>query len=324
MIKESEPNSTPIEIDPPFLSRFQCGNTGIDYLHCIDSGKPGPHAMITSVVHGNEFSGAISVAELIDNPPTLLHGRLSLCFVNADACSRFDRDRPWHSRFIDEDLNRVWNDDVLSGPRLSLELGRARDLRQTIDSVDYLLDLHSMASDSPAIILAGSTDRGQEFAKNLSVGLPIVLDQGHQAGQRLRDYGDFNEEVSDKTALLIECGQHWRTETVHTARKAAAAFLATLDMIEDESPQPSEPASLVIRVTDTITATSNVFEFTKNYNGLDLIGAAGTVIAKDGDQKITTPYDGCVLVMPTHGVQHGQTAVRLGRILSENGDSSGC
>lgn len=324
MIKEPEPHSTPIEIEPPFLSRFQCGNTGIDYLHCVDSGRPGPHAMITSVVHGNEFSGAISVAELIDNPPTLQLGRLSLCFVNAEACSRFDRERPWHSRFIDEDFNRVWNDDVLSGPRLSLELGRARDLRQTIDSVDYLLDLHSMASDSPAIILAGSTDRGREFAKELNIGLTIVLDQGHQAGQRLRDYGEFNAERSQKTALLVECGQHWRATTVHTARKAATAFLSALNMVRDENPRTSEPASSVIRVTDTITATSNVFEFTENYSGLEQIGAAGTTIANDGDLVITTPYDGCVLVMPTHGVQLGQTAVRLGRVLPEIGDSSGC
>ena len=39
----------------------------------------------------------------------------------------------------------------------------------------------------------------------------------------------------------------------------------------------------------------------------------GTVIAKDGGREIRTPYDNCVLVMPTRRITKGQTAVRLGR-----------
>ena len=40
----------------------------------------------------------------------------------------------------------------------------------------------------------------------------------------------------------------------------------------------------------------------------------GTVLATDGDQVWRTPYDDCVLVMPsTAHVKPGNTMVRLGR-----------
>jgi len=323
MTKEPESLSNPIEIEPPFLSRFQCGNTGIDYLHCVDSGKPGPHAMITSVVHGNEFSGAIAVAELIDNPPALREGKLSLCFANAEACIRFERSHPWHSRFIDEDLNRLWDEEVLNGPRLSLELERARELRSTIDSVDYLLDLHSMASVSPPVILAGSTVKGRRLAERLALGITIVMDDGHKAGRRLRDYGEFSEEDSAKTALLIECGQHWQSQSVRLARKSANRFLDTLGMISSVDQDAKIPTAKVIQITHTITANSNLFEFSEDYRGFETIAKAGTVIAKDGGMDVTTPCENSILVMPTHGVLSGQTAVRLGRILVDGETNNG-
>ncbi|HEY1506592.1 MAG TPA: peptidase M14, partial [Stellaceae bacterium] len=39
----------------------------------------------------------------------------------------------------------------------------------------------------------------------------------------------------------------------------------------------------------------------------------GTVIARDGGKEIRTPYDDCVLIMPSRRFARGQTAVRLGR-----------
>ena len=46
---------------------------------------------------------------------------------------------------------------------------------------------------------------------------------------------------------------------------------------------------------------------------LEVIPEAGTVIARDGKRAVTTPYDDCVLVMPSLRLKPGQTAVRLGR-----------
>jgi len=46
------------------------------------------------------------------------------------------------------------------------------------------------------------------------------------------------------------------------------------------------------------------------------VPAAGTLLARDGAREIRTPYDDCVLVMPTRRPRRGETAVRLGRRVS--------
>ena len=56
------------------------------------------------------------------------------------------------------------------------------------------------------------------------------------------------------------------------------------------------------------------FEFTQAYTGNEVLPRAGTVIAHDSGQYITTPYDNCVLVMPSiRQLRPGVTTVRLGQ-----------
>jgi hypothetical protein len=70
----------------------------------------------------------------------------------------------------------------------------------------------------------------------------------------------------------------------------------------------------LVRVTQPITAESAGFRFTKPWKGLEVVENAGTVVATDGDKVWRTPYDDCVLVMPsTAHVKPGNTMVRLGR-----------
>ena len=48
---------------------------------------------------------------------------------------------------------------------------------------------------------------------------------------------------------------------------------------------------------------------------MELIARAGTVIGHDGGRPVATPYDDCVLIMPSMRLRKGETAVRLGRII---------
>jgi len=74
-----------------------------------------------------------------------------------------------------------------------------------------------------------------------------------------------------------------------------------------------KPAQRVVAVTDAVTIAGDRFDFTADYHGLEVIPQAGTVIAHDGETAIRTPYDDCVLIMPSRRLLRGQTAVRLGR-----------
>ena len=51
---------------------------------------------------------------------------------------------------------------------------------------------------------------------------------------------------------------------------------------------------------------------------LEVIAEAGTLIGWDGDEEIRTPYDDCVLIMPSKRLRNqvGASAVRLGRLVS--------
>jgi hypothetical protein len=77
---------------------------------------------------------------------------------------------------------------------------------------------------------------------------------------------------------------------------------------------PKEQDQKVIRVTEAVVAKSNEFRFNGAFKGLEVLPKKGTVVATDGDHTWRTPYDDCVLVMPSlRHLKPGTTMVRLGR-----------
>jgi predicted deacylase len=135
------------------LSAWRDGNTGVDFATSFDSGHSGPHVMITALVHGNELCGAVALDRLLGAGLRPQRGRLTLAFADVEAHARFDPTLPAASRYVDEDLNRVWAAARLDGPDGSSELRRARALRPLIDRADRLLDLHSMTHDTAPLLL---------------------------------------------------------------------------------------------------------------------------------------------------------------------------
>ena len=313
------PNEYPIELTAPDIGPYKAGNTGIDYITRFDSGRAGPHVMITAVVHGNELCGAIALDWLFRHRVTPLRGTLSLGFMNVAAYQSFDPQRATTSRFVDEDFNRLWTAEVLEdASRDSVELRRARTVRPYLDSVDLLLDIHSMQQKTPPLMMAGPLPKGRQLAK--AVGLPeiVVTDAGHAAGKRMRDYAGFADPGSPKNALLVECGQHWEADAGPLAIHSALRFLLVNEMVDaDWAAQGlagvALPRQRFIEVSGPVTVENAGFRFVEDYRGLEVIPTAGSVIAYDGDKPVTTPYDDCVLIMPSRRLNPGASAVRLGR-----------
>jgi len=309
-------DSYPIELNAPELAAA-AGNTGIPYVTTFDSRRPGPHVLINALTHGNELCGAVALDRLLRDGIRPAAGKLSLSFANIAAYRTFDPANPSAARFIDEDFNRLWDEATLDGPRDSAELKRARALRPVVEAADYLLDIHSMQHATAALMLAGLTDKSLALARRVGVPAIVVRDKGHAAGPRMRDFGAFDDPASPKTALLVECGQHWESRAAEVAMETTLRFLAVLGVLPPAdaarvlgSPVPPQR---VVSVTDAVTIASEHFEFVEDYRGLEVIARAGTVIARDGGSEIKTPYDDCVLIMPSRRLLRGQTAVRLGR-----------
>ncbi len=306
-----------IEVTPPAIERYRAGNTGIDYVTTFDSGSAGPHVMVNALTHGNEICGAIALDHLLQSGVRPVRGKLTLAFVNVAAYRAFDRANPNAARYVDEDFNRLWDEATLSGPRRSAELTRARVLRPVYDRVDLLLDLHSMQYPTAPLMLVGMAAKTEGFARRVGVPELLVRDPGHAAGSRLRDYGPFADPGAPQIALLVECGQHWERRAADVAIEASWRFLAASGVLDEvraqEISRPAAPPQRHITGTDAITINSEDFRFAADYRGLEVIPTAGTVIARDSGRDIRTPYDACVLIMPSRRLGRGQTAVRLGR-----------
>jgi predicted deacylase len=308
-----------IELSPPDIAPYKEGNTGVDYAHVLDAGKPGPNVMIQALTHGNEICGAIALDYLLREGVKPKQGRLTLTFANVEAFSRFNYDDPDRSRYVDEDYNRVWADAALDGPRDSVELRRARALRPFVDAADLLLDLHSMHEPCEPIMVCGTIDKNADFAREIGVPRALLLDTGHPAGLRMIERGGFGDPKSPKKAVLIECGHHWEKRAADVAIDTALRFLAVTGAVEASWAksrlrlEPVKPQR-VVRVTEAVVAQSANFRFAKPWDGLEVVPKAGSVVATDGDKVWKTPYDDCVMVMPSliH-LKPGTTMVRLGR-----------
>ncbi len=311
----------PIEISAPDISAYAEGNTGIPYVYTFDSGKSGPHVMINALTHGNEICGAIAVKELLELGIRPSRGKLTLSFANYAAYARFDTENPDASRFVDQDFNRVWTPEVLDDlTKDSVELRRAREMRPLIDTVDLLLDIHSMHERSAALMLSGPLNKGIILARQLGIPSHVIVDEGHKEGRRLRDYADFGNAASCKNALLVECGQHWEKNAVTMARECVGRFLLLTNIVDRDALPATWKAKpdrnpKVVRVTDAIVASSMDFRFHKNYRGLETFDKAGAPFAYRDGETLTTPYNNCVLVMPSlRQLRPGVTVVRLGRL----------
>ena len=309
-----------VELTAPDIEPYRAGNTGIDYVTSFDAPEPGPHVLVTALTHGNEICGAIALDQLLRAGVRPRRGRLTLAFDNVAAYREFDSRYPIASRYVDEDFNRLWSPATLDGPRRSIELERARALRPMVDAADYLLDLHSMQYATAPLMLAGLLPRSRELARRVGIPELIMCDAGHAAGPRMRDYGGFGDPASEKTALLIECGQHWERRAAEVATDVTLRFLIALDVVTRDDVVTlggpdfdAYPKQRVIEVTDAVTISGGRFDFAGDFRGLEVLGKKGTLIGRDDGREVRTPYDDCVLIMPSRRLVRGQTAVRLGR-----------
>jgi len=310
----------PVALAAPDLSAWMEGNTGVRGFTTAEAATPGPHVVIVSLMHGNEIGGAVVLDRLLRTGLRPKRGRLTVGFANLAAYARFDPAHPTASRFLDEDLNRVWDAAVLDGPRSSRELDRAREMRPLIDQADVLLDLHSMLWPSDPLILSGRSAKGRRLAVALGVPELVVADEGHQTGPRLIDYARFAEEHTAAAACLVEAGQHWQPDTVAVMQGAVDALL------RDARPEnvAAVPArSRCAEVTMAVTATTAGFAFVQSFRGGDVVPRRNTLIALDGTSEIRTPHDDCLLVMPSLRASRGHTAVRLARFVEPGAEKLG-
>ncbi|MFT3778261.1 MAG: succinylglutamate desuccinylase/aspartoacylase family protein [Ottowia sp.] len=324
----STPAPLEFELPRPDIAAWRAGNTGVEGVWRFDTGRPGREVLISALIHGNELCGAWALKGLLEAGLRPARGALTLMFCNLAAFDRFTPARHDAARFVEEDMNRQWSDERLNNPT-TLERRRAAALRPFALRADWLLDLHSMHEPCTPLLLTGVQPRNLQLARALRTPEHVVVDAGHKDGVRMRDFGRFglpDEAAGDTRSLLLECGFHGDPASRAVAQDMCLRFLeqagaldaGALDAALPGWRLPDAPCQWALAVEGAAVARSERFAFTGPFTGLEMFPQAGTVIGHhDGPgqgEAVTTPYDDCVLVMPSvRQARKGVTVVRFAR-----------
>jgi len=312
----------PFELACPDLSAERLGNTGTPGVWHFESGAPGRRVMLAALIHGNELCGAWALKTFLASGLQPRHGTLTLAFCNLAAFDRFDPANYLPARFVDEDMNRVWSDDKLADPS-SQERRRAAALQSWVAQADWLMDFHSMSNSEVPLQLTGLQPRNIELALQLGTPANIIADAGHAAGVRMRDYGRFGADGDDTRSLLIECGFHGAPQARDVAIDQMARFLVAAGAFaRGDLPAawfaPDAPRQQALRVTHAIAARSADVRFAQPWRGLEQLPQAGTLLGWNDGEPFVTPYDDCVLIMPSlANVRPGVTVLRLAQPITQ-------
>ena len=299
----------PIEVRPRDLSRYRAGNTGIDYVHRFESGRPGPHVLVNGLTHGNEFCGMVAVCELLDSGVRPKIGTLTLSFANVAAYETFDEARPFDSRLITHNLNRIWSAAQLDGSDDSVELRRAREMRPAVAAADHILDIHSTSQPVAPFWVYPAFERNAAVARALTrPAVHLVMPAGLGSGTPLIQHGGHAGEHGPGAALVVECGQHFMQASADLAVEVAKDFLGHFGLIDRSPPPAALPRRFELLRTHVIQHES--FAFARPLIGFETF-AEGELIATDGALEIRAPCDDCTIFMPAREAIVGREGVYL-------------
>ena len=264
-----------IEVTPRDLSAYRAGNTGIDYVHRFESGRPGPHVMINALTHGNEFCGMVAVCHLLDSGVRPKIGTLTLSFANVAAYQTFDPAQPFESRLITHNLNRIWSSAWLDGREDSVELRRAREMRPAVAAAEHILDIHSTSQDVVPFWVYPA------FARNAAVagalprpGVHLVMPAGLGSGTPLIQHGAprpapmARRRAGGRVRAAFQAGDapisrsRWRCD-----------FLAHFGLI-DRDGAARRPAAAPLRAAAHARDPARDFAFTRPLVGFETFAGA--------------------------------------------------
>jgi predicted deacylase len=303
-----------IEVTPRDLSRYRVGNTGIDYVHRFESGRPGPHVMVNALTHGNEFCGMVAVCHLLDSGVRPKIGTLTLSFANVAAYETFDPAKPFESRLITHNLNRIWSSAWLDGPEDSVELRRAREMRPAVAAADHILDIHSTSQDVVPFWVYPRFERNAAVARVIAPpDVHLVMPLGLGSGTPLIQYDRHGRADGEGAALVVECGQHFKQASADLATEVATRFLAHFGLVDRPVAEPAAPARR-FELLRTHVIQNESFAFARPVIGFETF-AEGELIATDGSLAIHAPCDGCTIFMPARAAIVGREGVYLTRPL---------
>lgn len=298
-------------------------------VHILRSPKPGPTAIITANVHGDEATGTGAVLRLVGQLPELLTSGTVVLFptLNPEGLSQRTREVPADR----VDLNRSWPGDARGGP--TERLAHAFWTEFLRHDPDLVIDLHT---DSPASIPYCIVDRHLKGSQRLAgkaeilaaaTGLTVLREYPRVRYIKYQLERSLSGAVLNTLAipsLTIEAGPrlYLDPQAVQTAVDATLGALSAAGMAS--SPAPTHPTQVTggpwrresgLRVGQSGVLIAHV-QPGESFGRGQLLGE---IVGLDGVQRerLLSPRQGVVISLPERtwvvaGIAAGSYAVRDG------------
>ncbi len=298
----ASPPPEPVELPPRVLG-------------AVGDPTAGPTLIVIAAIHGNEPSGYHAFRRVLADLETAgggLAGYVVGLTGNRRALAR-------GVRFVDQDLNRVWCQESVTGEagdEAGAQVSEDRETRELWAEVRTVLDravgpvsaldLHSTSGWGPAFVVFDDTLANRRLARSLEVPLILGIEEELE-GTML----DFLSSVGVRT-VGFEAGQHDDPRSVERAECAIWLTLAACGLLERGHPRVRAsrrrlrtesrglPAVVEVRHRHAIRPGSG-FEMLPNFRGFQPVDV-GRTVARENGQPVDVPIGG-LLLMPLYQPQ---------------------
>lgn len=272
----------------------------------IDSGNPGPRAVIFSGIHGDEISGIHAVEKLFLDifleELSLRRGSLTIVRGNKEAILA-------EKRYIKYNLNRLFKESYPADiDQTSYEFKRAQELKTILENCDYFLDLHSAPFAQAPFMVA--EEKAVPFYSRL--GIPKIMTgwskfSGGTIGGDAENYANQCGALS----ATLESGSHFNKSSNDIAYRSVRAFLVLLEMTPGElaASQPLE----IVDVYAVLVKEASDFHFLGEVDNFRPL-ANGQAYAIQGGRELRVTEDSYLLIpMKPEETRIGEEVGYLGR-----------
>lgn len=294
------------ELRVPSLSR---------YIGDSPAQNRGPTLVVVGGLHANEHAG-IDAAQRVhdrieDKHIALTRGRIVSLRGNLTALSA-DASEPWlRDRYIDEDLNRSFQLDQDSSPPTSVEecqrnqiIEELVKIRQDQINPIYLLDLHTVSSDSPAFVALEDSVPARKFASGFF--LPKILGMEEELAGLLSDYATNRLGY---VSCIVEAGRHDDPQSIEVHEAIILMALRNLGMIAEDvsTTQGDNPSDALKRaagdrgrhyydVRERAPIRTSDFAMQPEAKAFTRVTPNATVVALDGASPVKTTASGLLFL----------------------------
>lgn len=231
----------------------------------FDSGMHGPTVVVFWGIHGNEIAWVQVVTKLKgmleDESIKISTWRIILAYGNEEAIL------VWKKQ-IRHNLNRLFREEVIgsSAWESDYEMRRAKELSHVLRESDYLLDLHSVSSESVPFIFANNTPEELGIVSQLWCAKTIVWWSEASGSEVISGDTDSYIHSLGKVGFTLECWNHLSSEASDYWFEKTLLFLETLGVVFSSPSQGrffSEKQE-VFRMDEVILTKTGDFRFAKN------------------------------------------------------------